>query len=69
MVDVEKWLSQQAEEVDEYTLRADELKKSDDPWQRYSGWMCRRRAQEIREMSVEEYRKNKIKERLRAWEM
>jgi hypothetical protein len=56
MIEVEKWLALQKDEVNEYTLRAYELKKSDDPWQRYSGWMCRRRAQEIREMSVEEYR-------------
>jgi hypothetical protein len=69
VLQLEKWITLQEEEVNEYTLRADELKKSDDPWQRYSGWMCRRRAQEIREMSVEEYRKHKIKERLRAWGM
>lgn len=67
MVDLEKWSIQQEAEVLDYTTRADDLKKSDDPWQRYSGWMCRRRAQEIREMSVEEYRKHKIKERLRGW--
>lgn len=69
MIEVDKWTALQEDEVNEYTLRADELKTSDDPWQRYSGWMCRRRAQEIREMSVEEYRKHKIKERLRAWGM